>query len=340
MAVEMGEWLGRIDATTTLEEVARRPSLFNPYPQLADGGVEVWTVHDSSDPLRTTVHYPEIDAYCRAVIPISDEVQPDDGKLPELLKGSDFKEGEQITAAGQGNWVPLADFWDDLSVTIAGNYLTKQGAEAGAKQKFGELLIANAMPRDHSDGRFELEPRALVRETIALVHQELAEGRPEVGYAIATKLFTGFIQEQDGQKVSNMDTMKWTTDGLAQLLFPHFVDSWRQELEPRQIMTAAHPYEIGITASHLITKTLSGMAIDNWLETQAAEHPAPIAEKVASLQRRTADDALVAAAKLETKLAEACIRFPEAIIDTQRNIVWRIPYPLGNFVMNVVSSAD
>lgn len=336
----MKEWLSKIDVDTTYEDVLTRPSSFNPYPEHADDGLEVWAVESPTANPLYTIRYPKIDAGCRVVLPISHEESQDLQGHPELLEGSDINGGYQaVEAANLEHWMPLSDFWDGMSVSMASAFLIHEGYSKGGFNKLIDLIVSNA-DETAEEGFITPEPRPFVRKAVALAQQEIQAGNPEVGYAIAEDMFRGFSTWRDGYQISNGNTMSWTSDGLPALLFPNFVEPWKRKLNPHIVSTVAHPYEIGRTAATIAKNKLTGLAVDAWLEDSADDHSEAVSEKVEGLQKRIARRTITAEAQLGVKLDEASRQFQEATVDDRGHLTWQIPHPLGNYVMGIISSAD
>jgi len=334
----MSEWLPKFDVTTSFDDVMTRPSSFNPYPEHADEGIEVWGMSNptAANPLYT-IRYPKIDAGCRVTLPVSYETAEGPEK-PELLEGLDLNGGYQgAEAANPDYWIDINDFWAGQSIDYADEYVTMLGREAGATSLFADIAEASGSV---DDGIIVPEPRSFIRRAIAEVNREINDGQPETAYALAQMMFRGFSGEFDGRRLSNIATMNWISDGMPRVLYPNFTSSWDSRLDQHRITTVAHPYEIGGTSASLLTSEISDRALGAWLRTDREDLGETILDKVTALKESTSRRAIRADASLDTKLDQAGREFPEAVVDSDGYLNWERPANLGKYVTAVLSSAD
>ncbi|MHB1865353.1 MAG: hypothetical protein ACYCPS_04325 [Candidatus Saccharimonadales bacterium] len=331
----MAEWLSKIDVYTSYYDVVTSPSPFNPYPEYASSGVEVWSRAVYGLNPQYVLRYSQLDAGCQVVLPIDQPQAEDSFQKPGLSIGSELNGGRhQVDVTDSDNWIALPEFWNDLSVKLASEFLREQGQDQNAIDRLSQIISDDPNRFSSLSRSLEPQPRNFVAGTIAAVAEEIEHERPEVAYYMATELFTAIHWlSSDGTRFNNSRTLEWITDGLPQAVFPDFSKAWSHDADPHKISTVSHPHEIGTNLARIISYKLSSYAIEAWETSKSRDYPEEVSDKVRRLREHVATEVLVQLAELRLRLEEATKRYPE-VARTHNLREWRKLQSLGGLVMS------
>lgn len=263
------EWLSRFDASTDYTDIVRRPSAFNPYPELALDGIDIWSIQNPTSNPLVTIRYRSTGELCMTSIPFS-TINPPEGDKPSLL-ASDFSGGFQGVNSEMGEWNRFESRWDGLAVSLVDNYCTK---DYPAKPIYDLLFDFS---EENEDGQLVIARPIPAIQALVALGLGLAEDS-QWTQAVASQLHTYNIMSirQPNEPEIDMTPLFFSVttieEGLASSAFPELAETAHPYVE-HKIIDEGHHYHIGQALLWFAKYSIREAAYGEALRDTDIEHP-------------------------------------------------------------------